>query len=127
MSRADELKAKAEQLRQKKEAAEQRNRPPVLTDQAPPVVIAEQAPVTAADKERHLAPVAAPHVKPIRSTIDLPPMRHASLKSWCGETAVQIGRSRVTTQDVMRTLVDRLLTDETLARKIREDLRSNVQ
>lgn len=80
---------------------------------------------TSEDRERALVPGAAkPHVKPIRSTVDLPPTRHAALKAWCGETAVEIGRSRVTTQDVMRALVGRLLTDETLARKIREDLRA---
>lgn len=63
-----------------------------------------------------------PRVKPVRSTIDLAPNHHAQLKSWCGEAAVEIGRSRVTTQDVVRALILRLLTDETLARKIRSDL-----
>lgn len=72
---------------------------------------------------RPVPSAAAPHVKPIRSTVDLLPVKHASFKAWCGETAVTIGHARVTTQDVIRALVDRLLTDETLARKIRDDLR----
>jgi hypothetical protein len=41
------------------------------------------------------------------------------------EAAEMIGTSRVTTQDVFRTFVERLITDETLARKIRDDLRAN--
>lgn len=68
--------------------------------------------------------VSRPTAKPVRSTIDLAPHKHASLKAWCGETALMIGRSRVTTQDIVSTLVSRLLTDETLARKIREDLKN---
>lgn len=79
------------------------------------------------DRKRALAPAPKPHVKPVRSTVDLAPARHAALKSWCGETAVEIGRSRVTTQDVMRVLVARLLTDETFARQIRDDLRAETQ
>jgi len=80
---------------------------------------AEHAPKTpaASDEQPGL------HMKPIRSTVDLAPMRHAQLKAWCGETAVQLGKSRVTTQDVVRAMVERLLTDETFARNIRADLK----
>lgn len=60
---------------------------------------------------------------PVRSTVDLPPVQHHKLKDWCSEAAIMIGKSRVTTQDVMRALVARLLEDETLAREIRSDLR----
>jgi hypothetical protein len=86
---------------------------------------------TAEDRDnalaRPLSSAAGPHTKPIRSTVDLSPARHASLKTWCQETAVEIGESRITTQDVLRVLVARLLTDETLARKIRADLRVEKQ
>ena len=60
--------------------------------------------------------------KPVRATVDLSPSQHARLKAWCGETAVEFGRARVTTQDVLRALVDRLLRDEALAAAIRDDL-----
>lgn len=60
--------------------------------------------------------------KPVRATVDLPPGQHARLKAWCGQTAVEFGRARVTTQDVLRALVDRLLSDEVLAAAIRDDL-----
>jgi hypothetical protein len=110
MSRQDELRAKAERLKQRQEAK---------------TTGGGESPVVGHREER--TPVAAnPHVKPIRNTVDLPPVKHAELKSWCGETAVMVGRSRVTTQDVLRALVGRLLTDETLARKVRDDLRKDL-
>lgn len=73
--------------------------------------------------DRPLPRVAEVRSKPVRSTVDLSPHHHAQLKAWCGETAVEIGKSRITTQDVMRVMVARLLADETFARKIRADLR----
>jgi hypothetical protein len=60
--------------------------------------------------------------KPVRATVDLSPGQHARLRAWCGQTAVEFGRARVTTQDVLRALVDRLLRDEVLAAAIRDDL-----
>lgn len=63
--------------------------------------------------------------KLVRRTVDLPPVRHAELDQWCSETARQLGQARVTGQAVISTLVARLLTDETLARKIRQDLSAN--
>lgn len=100
MSRADEIRAKAARQKAREQAA--------------------------ADEFSAPAPPAAPTVraKPIRSTVDLPSGRHSSLKTWCTETATELGRARVTTQDVVNALVHRLLTDETLARKIRQDLRN---
>lgn len=61
--------------------------------------------------------------KAVRQTVDLTASQHATLVAWCGETARQLDRARVTKQDVLATLVQRLLTDETLARKVRADLR----
>lgn len=60
--------------------------------------------------------------RPVRRTVDLSPTHHRKLADWCSETAVELGVARVTGQDVLRSLVARLLTDETLARKIRADL-----
>jgi hypothetical protein len=58
----------------------------------------------------------------VRKTVDLAPARHHALKTWLDETAIELGRATVTSQDVLDALVGRLLTDETLARKIRVDL-----
>lgn len=66
-----------------------------------------------------------PRVKPIRRTVDLPAEHHRQLDTWCAETARELGRARVTGQDVLRTLVAELLRDETTARKVRKALREN--
>jgi len=63
-----------------------------------------------------------PRQKPVRRTVDLSPHHHAELDAWCAETARELGKARITGQAVLSTLVKRLLTDETLARKIRQDL-----
>jgi hypothetical protein len=60
--------------------------------------------------------------KPVRRSVDLSPSYHAQLTQWCVEAAKIIGAPRVTGQDVIRALVARLLMDESLARRIREDL-----
>ena len=115
MTAAEKLKAKADRLK---------NATPVV-----PTVTAAAADETetASVPERHLPSAAPVLAKPIRSTVDLPPARHRSLKAWSAATATEIGRARVTTQEVINALVHRMLTDETLARKIKDDLRTDVR
>jgi hypothetical protein len=116
-SRAEALKAKAARL-----AAQQETKAaPKTSTPAAPATADDRTPD---DRQRTVATAANPHVKPVRSTVDLMPAQHAQLKTWCNETAVVIGKSRVTTQDIMRAMVARLLTDETFARKMRNDLRT---
>lgn len=55
------------------------------------------------------------------ASIDRPGRQRVPAGS-CGETAAEFGRARVTTQDVLRALVDRLLSDKALAAAIRDDL-----
>lgn len=62
--------------------------------------------------------------KKVRKTVDLYPPHNRALLTWCNETADMLGEARITSQDVLEALVRRLLTDETLARKIRADLRT---
>lgn len=64
----------------------------------------------------------APRNRPVRRTVDLSPVDHDRLTDWQRETARQLGRTRITGEDVLRALVARLLTDDTLAQKIRADL-----
>jgi DNA invertase Pin-like site-specific DNA recombinase len=97
MSRGDEIRAQAERIKQAQQQGSEEHRP--ARRSAPPVRTA-----------------------PVRRTVDLSPAHHAELVVWCTETARQLGLARVTGQDVLRALVARVLTDETLARKIRADL-----
>lgn len=65
-------------------------------------------------------------VKAVRRSVDLSPNQHRKLTEWCNDAADQLGVSRVTGADAIRTLVAQLLTDETLARKIRANLADNI-
>jgi hypothetical protein len=66
--------------------------------------------------------VRPPRVRDIRRTVDLSPVEHRQLAVWCAEAAAELGRARVTGQDVLRALVVELLADDALARRIREVL-----
>lgn len=61
-----------------------------------------------------------PRVRDIRRTVDLSPVEHRKLAVWCAEAAAELGRARVTGQDVLRALVVELLSDDALASRIRE-------
>jgi hypothetical protein len=57
--------------------------------------------------------------KDVRQTVDLPHARHLAFAAWRMETAVQLGRSRLTTQDALSAMVQVVLTDEVVARRVR--------
>jgi hypothetical protein len=57
--------------------------------------------------------------KDVRQTVDLPHPRHLAFAAWRMETAVQLGRSRLTTQDALSAMVEVVLTDEVVARRVR--------
>lgn len=84
---------------------------------------AEDAPAAPAEAERP-EPPRTQRTKKVRKTVDLYPPHNRALLTWCNETADMLGEARITSQDVLEGLVRRLLTDETLARKIRADLRT---
>lgn len=109
MSRADELRAREAKRKADRAAA----------------TAVEDQPSTRAPAPRRAAPQV--RTATVRKTVDLPPTRYQALSTWCSETAVQLGTSRITGQQVLNTLVARLLTDETLARKIRADLADDLQ
>lgn len=75
---------------------------------------------------QHLHWADSGRTKPVRRSVDLSPADHAKLTRWCAETADVIGTARVTGQDVIRALVARLLMDESLARRIRDDLSMDI-
>ena len=86
----------------------------------------QEAPPEQRAEERTQARVQTERSRPVRRSLDLSPTHHARLAAWCTETAVELGAARITGQDVLRALVARLLTDETLARKIRADLADDI-
>ncbi len=55
----------------------------------------------------------------VRQTVDLTQDNHKALATWRLDTAVALGRTRLTTQDVLRAAVDVLLADEATARRVR--------
>lgn len=61
-------------------------------------------------------------IKRVRSSLDLTLADHHALNLWSAEASSELGEVSVTRQGVLEALVRRLLTDETLARKIRSDL-----
>jgi hypothetical protein len=75
---------------------------------------------------QHLDWADSGRTKPVRRSVDLSPAYHVKLTEWCAETADVIGTARVTGQDVIRALVARLLMDESLARRIRDDLSMDI-
>lgn len=102
-TRAEELREKADRLKAKQQASHD---------------------AAVVGQVRHDQGAAEPVLsKPVRSTLDLPPAVHRDLQAWLGESAVRLGRARVTKQDVLEALVKRLLSDETLTKLILADLK----
>lgn len=62
---------------------------------------------------------AADSGRKVRQTVDLTQDNHKALATWRLDTAVTLGRTRLTTQDVLRAAVDVLLADEATARRVR--------
>lgn len=128
------MSSRAEQLRAQARAVQERGRgsSPGPTDLTPKVTPApptrpESVPAGATGPAGRARRAPAVRTKPVRRTVDLSPTDHAGLTSWCSQTAVDIGAARVTGQDVLRTLVSRLLRDPDLAEAVRSDLASDVE
>jgi hypothetical protein len=63
--------------------------------------------------------------RPVRRTVDLSPVQHHALAQWCAESAVDLERARITSQDVLASLVRLLLNDAVVAQKVLDDLRDD--
>ncbi len=75
------------------------------------------------DDDRHLGPAPAQTGR-VRCGVDLTQRHRRELRRWQDDAADELGENRLTQQDVLEALVVRLLTDETLSRKILADLRT---
>lgn len=60
--------------------------------------------------------------KPVRQTVDITTRRHAQFAAWRMETALALGRNRLSVQDALAAMVDAVLFDETVARRVRVQL-----
>jgi hypothetical protein len=67
-------------------------------------------------------PVIAPRQKDIRKNVDLSPDQNDRLGDWQRAAARELGVARVTAQDVLVALVERLLADPDLSDQVKKDL-----
>ncbi len=116
MSRADELKAAVRRSQKPASRAEELTSTP-----AQPGPSEDEVKPEALARPRAAAPTTAR----VRRTVDLGPADHRSLQAWCTDAAEELGRARVTGQDVLSALVARLVRDGELSTAIRGDLRAH--
>src|SRR4051794_29521760 len=79
----------------------------------------------AAPAEPEPAPAARRVADPdrkVRQTVDLTHRRHLDLARWRNETAAELEIARLSTQEVLAVLVDLVLEDEQVARRLRRRL-----
>lgn len=107
---ADKIKANAEKLRQKTPAKTEAVKEPAADTPA----AATTRPSAAAVRQKN-----------VRRTVDLTPSAHRALDGWQSGVADRLGLARVTGQEVLSALVDRLLTDGELAEQITQAIAAN--
>jgi len=69
--------------------------------------------------------VSAPVVsaRPVRLSVDLPPVVHSKLVQWAAKAGPEIGRSRIPAAEVARVLLKRLIADEDLQQSVIDELK----
>jgi hypothetical protein len=55
-------------------------------------------------------------------TVDVTPADHAALRRLCGELAIELGVAQVSGQDVLRSLIRRVLIDPAARAQLERDL-----
>lgn len=108
---ADKIKANAERLRQKTPAKSPAADTAADTTPAPP---APAPPSGGAVRQKN-----------VRRTVDLSPAAHRALDGWQSAVAEHLGLARVTGQEVLSALVERLLSDDELAEQITQAIAAN--
>lgn len=111
---ADRIKANAERLRQKAPAKSTNS---VASADQPAADTPAPAPRPATAK--------AVRQKNVRRTVDLSPATHRALDGWQSSVAGRLGLARVTGQEVLSALVERLLSDDELAEQITQEIAAN--
>jgi hypothetical protein len=106
---AEKIKANAERLRQKPSASS------VASAEGDALPVEPAAPPAIRSQ-----PVV--RQKTVRRTVDLSPTAHRGLDGWQRAAADHLGLARVTGQDVLAALVDRLLADSELSDQIVQNI-----
>ena len=109
---ADKIKANAERLRQKTPAKSAAAAEP-----------AAESPSTA--RPARPSGGAVVRQKNVRRTVDLSPSAHRALDGWQSVVAERLGLARVTGQEVLAALVDRLLSDDELGEQVTQAIAAN--
>jgi hypothetical protein len=113
VSRA-ELEAKAARLRQRNSPALSTSVPTDLSTSVPTELRSH-----AGTEVRTALP---PRVKTVRLTVDVPPADHVALRRLCIDLAAELGAAQISGQDVLRSLIRRVLIDEDAHRQLAHDL-----
>ncbi|KSU68315.1 hypothetical protein G8767_27995 [Rhodococcus sp. IC4_135] len=79
-----------------------------------------ESPQTATKKrEQNVVP---PLQRSVRKNVDLSPDQNDRLGDWQRAAARDLGVARVTAQEILVVLVERLLADETLSNRVKRDV-----
>lgn len=118
-SAKDRIRMGAERARMQAAAQPQpeEEQEPVVS--APAARVHEEKPRKAAVRA---VPVIPPRQKDIRKNVDLSPDQNDRLGDWQRAAARELGVARVTAQDVLVALVERLLADPDLSEQVKKDL-----
>lgn len=117
MSRAEDLAAKAARLRAR-QTPPTPTPTPVSTSVSTDVSEYGGTDVSRSGDDQGVAP----RVRPIRTTVDLPPAEHQALARLALDAASRLGLGRVHGQEIVRALVRRLLADPELQAQIIRDI-----
>lgn len=115
---------RARALRRRDQPTPPHFQPPQEPPTSPPPSVPPETPAAQASPAAQVRQVGAgfrAHKK-VRQTVDLPTDTHRGLATWRLSTAITLGRTRLSTQDVLHALVEVLLQDETVARLVRTHL-----
>jgi hypothetical protein len=63
-----------------------------------------------------------PRTRPVRVTVELSPVEHRALRTWCAETSADLDLPLVAGAEVLRVLLHLMQTDAALADAVRADL-----
>ena len=118
-SAADKIRASAERARMQVATQPQPGEEHEPVAAAPATRVQEEKPRKPAVRA---VPVIAPRQKDIRKNVDLSPDQNDRLGDWQRAAARELGVARVTAQDVLVALVERLLADPDLSEQVKKDL-----